>query len=229
QKKLNSANAVCPGKGEAPGAMTIGKESSYFEREQFFDLYTSILATGIKCGRTRIATIMHPGNKEAHSNWHDWSHNDPHDAPYNHRQVVADNIRWIIETSLVPLLEKLNTPESGGQTFLDNSLILFGSVNSWAHNQSHLPIFTLGSAGGLLETGHYLDYRNRDRSDGKGIYYNQLMITVLRSMGLSDADIAANGNYAYSGILPSGRGYAYSPSVAQMASRPLPFLWKGVG
>lgn len=227
QQKLDSTVRQCAGKGDAPADVSMTQYSSDSEREQFFDLYTSILAAGIKCGRTKVAVLKHPGNKDANANWHDWSHNDPHDAPYNHRQVVADNVSWIIESTLVPLLNKLDTPESEGRTFLDNSVVLFGSVNSGAHKQYHLPIMTVGSGGGAFRTGNYIDYRSDQKSDGHGVYYNQLLISIMMAMGLSPGDISANGNYAYSGVLPSGKGHSYANSVTQMAQNPLPFLWNG--
>jgi hypothetical protein len=227
QQKLNSSVAQCAGKGTLPADLSIGGNSTNAEREQFFDLYTSILAAGMKCGRTKVAAIRAPGTQDASSNWHDWSHNDPHDAPYDHKEVVADNVSFIVETIMVPLLQKLDTNEGSGRTFLDNSVVLFGGVNSGAHKQYHLPMVTVGSGGGSLRTGHYLDYRKRVNGSGRGVYYNQLLISIMQSMGLSPADIAANGNFAYSGVLPSGKGYSYANSVTQMAQHPLPFLWNG--
>ncbi len=227
QMKLNATAAQCAGKGTAPSALSINGSSTDAERTQFFDLYTSILAAGLKCGRTKIATIKTPGNQAASGNWHAWSHNDPHDAPYDHKEVVADNVSYIIENMVVPLLTKLDTNEGSGSTFLDNSVVLFGGVNSGAHKQYHLPMLTVGSGGGAFRTGHYIDYRKRVNGSGRGVYYNQLLISIMMAMGLSPQDIAANGNYAYSGVLPEGMGYSYSPSVTNMAPNPLPFLYTG--
>lgn len=173
------------------------------ERELFYDLYTSVLAAGIKCGRTRIGTIRCSG-KTTSGPWHDWGHQ-------GNRNEIADLLSWQVEKILVPLLRKLDTEEMDGNTYLDNSLVMYGNINSFVHFNVNRSILTAGSGAGFFETGLYLDYRNRNaakdfRATGinaiqPGVFYNQLLVSIMQSMGLSESDYnVLPGVLGYSGI-----------------------------
>jgi hypothetical protein len=183
------------------------------DRKRYFDLYTSVLAAGIKCGRTKIATMYGEGwdvegsNQIYHDPWHQWGHDGK-------TANVANTLRWGVENIYVPLLKKLDEEEANGATFLDNSIVVLGNDNSKIHKPWSRPILTAGSAGGYLKTGMYVDYRQRGvtcnymfYATGEathemypGIIYNQFLVTVLQAMGLKPADYERAGIIGYSGV-----------------------------
>lgn len=59
------------------------------------------------------------------------------------------------------LLDRLKQIDEGGQSLLDNSLLLFGSnlFNGDKHEADEMPLILAGRGGGSLETGRVLDYR----------------------------------------------------------------------
>ncbi len=211
QQKLIATSAVLPmcSKPTTPtDNLTIDDIGSNMDRTTFYDLYTSIIAAGIKCGRTKIATMTGGNNIESGSgNLHSWGHDGKTDD-------VANTMRWTLENVFVPLLRKLDVDEGGGKTYLDNSLMIFGNDNSKIHKSWSRPILTAGSAGGFLKTGNYVDYRQRGvltklayygtgnfpaHEMYPGILYNQLLVTALQAMGLTPADYDRPGILGYSG------------------------------
>ena len=81
---------------------------------------------------------------------------------------------------------------SGGATFLDNSLIMFGNQNSTGYHRNwDRNILLAGGAAGYFKTGQFVDYRQRGvttKYAQPGILYNQLIITILKSMGFKDTN-----------------------------------------
>jgi hypothetical protein len=192
QKKLNIVTAaVCSAPATPTSSTSMGSIATNIDREVFLDLYTSILAAGIKCGRTSVATlhgIMAVETQGAYSfdNLHTWGHDSGKTAE------VGDAMRWFVDKAIVPLISKLDVDEGGGSTFLDNSLIMFGNQNSTGYHKNwDRNILLAGGAGGYFKTGQFVDYRQRGVSTNygqPGILYNQLIITILKSMGIKDSN-----------------------------------------
>ncbi len=112
------------------------------------------------------------------------------------------------------LLEKLDVPESGGSTILDNSLVYWGNELGFNHIAYSVPCLLAGSAGGFIKTGRYLDYIDWDgrsyfsQEDGnviKGIPHNRFLVTVLQAMGLSPEDYERDGKPGYGSTSVNGR------------------------
>jgi hypothetical protein len=61
------------------------------------------------------------------------------------------------------LVEKLKAIDEGGQSLLDNSLLMFASslFDGDAHSAEQLPIVLAGRAGGAMKTGRILDYMEK--------------------------------------------------------------------
>jgi hypothetical protein len=183
---------------------------SDMDREAFLDLYTGVLAAGIKCGRTSIGCMKGPmqvatQGRYTYDNFHGWGHE-------GHSDRSGNAIRWMVEKMYVPLLEKLDTPEADGRTFLDNSIVMFGSENSEGfHRGWDLPILLAGDAGGFLKTGYFCDYRQRGVSTNygqPGILHNQLMMTILQAMGVPSNDpILQDFAYAEQVMAPATQGF----------------------
>ncbi len=191
QKKLNIVSAaICSAPAVPTNSTDMENISTNIDRELFLDLYTSILASGIKCGRTSIATLqgimaVETQGPYAFANLHSWGHDLK-------TTEVGNAMRWFVDKAIVPLITKLDVDEGGGLTFLDNSLIMFGNTNSAdVHRNWDRNILLAGGAGGYFKTGQFVDYRQVGVSTNygqPGILYNQLIITILKSMGIKDSN-----------------------------------------
>ncbi|HMC09938.1 MAG TPA: hypothetical protein VKH44_01555, partial [Pirellulaceae bacterium] len=64
------------------------------------------------------------------------------------------------------LVQRLKAIDEGGQSLLDNSILMLCSnlFDGDRHQADEMPILLAGRGGGTLETGRVLDYR--DRGDG---------------------------------------------------------------
>lgn len=60
------------------------------------------------------------------------------------------------------IARRLDAIQEGERTALDNTLLMFcSSMLTGSHDASQLPVVTIGRAGGKLETGRVLDYREQ--------------------------------------------------------------------
>jgi hypothetical protein len=67
--------------------------------------------------------------------------------------------------------QRLDEIQEGERTLLDNSAFLFcSSMLTGNHDASQLPVVLLGRAGGQLETGRVLDYRDRPNRKMSSLY-----------------------------------------------------------
>lgn len=191
-----------PNNSKVPGAANNDDEIA-----KIFELYVGVIVAGIKCGRTRIAT-MTDGIFDVTGwvgDWHQWGHDGK-------TSLVANTLRFGLEKLFIPLLKGLDVEEANGKTYLDNSICVWGNNNSKIHKAWSRPILTAGSAGGFLKTGMYVDYRRRGvkcdfmyYATGEashemypGIMYNQFLVTMLQAMGLSPSDYERPGVLGYS-------------------------------
>jgi hypothetical protein len=125
-------------------------------------LMCDIVALAFQTDKTRIATLMlnrdlsglfYPflGVSKTH---HSASHDD-----------LGDDFEKIVRyyvSNLAYLAGRLDSMPEGEGTVLDNTCLLYLS-NMWAgasHDNTHLPILTVGGMGGALKTGRVLDYSN---------------------------------------------------------------------
>ncbi len=227
-----------------PGRPTVGTSISPNQTlaaiESNYALMNDVIVAAIKCGLTRVASIFvaQPMQfpAEGAGSWHSNAHNctDP-----TVQQALVDINRWILERVFTDLIAKLDVPESGGRTFLDNSLVFYGQESSVLHSNVSQPVLTAGSAAGYFRTGNYIDYRNRTggallRTESgeeltSGLLYNRWLVTALQSMGLTPTDYELPGipgygdTYQNSSVYFSGqRTNAYNqdlPNVNQILPR----------
>ena len=206
QKKLNIVSAaICSAPPVPTKSASMGEIATNIDREVFLDLYTSVLAAGIKCGRTSVATLagimaVETQGTYSFANLHSWGHDSK-------TAEVGDAMRWFVDKAIVPLITKLDVDEGGGSTFLDNSLIMFGNTNSASvHRNWDRNILLAGGAGGYFKTGQFVDYRQPGvfaNYGQPGILYNQLIITILKSMGIKDSNPYLNEYAKADLIVPS--------------------------
>jgi hypothetical protein len=195
-----------------------------------WDLFLDLVTAAVMCDRTRIITIgvhkaLGPGPDPAsttpighyHSEdasggtWHGLAHDFGNE---NSRRMLKGINAWVADEVFAKLLGKLDVPELGDKTLLDNSLVYWGNELGFNHIGYSVPCLLAGSAGGYLKTGRYLDYIDWDghayfsQEDGnviKGIPHNQFLVTVLQAMGLSPADYEQNGQPGYGSTSTSGK------------------------
>jgi hypothetical protein len=81
---------------------------------------------------------------------------------------------------LARILTGLDAVQEGERTLLDNTMILFcSSMLTGSHDNSQLPVLLCGRAGGQLESGRVLDYRESDNRRMSSLY-----LSMMDKMGL---------------------------------------------
>jgi hypothetical protein len=125
-------------------------------------LMCDIVALGFQTDKTRVATLVlcrdlsglfYPflGVRKAH---HSASHDDLSDDYERISRYYVSNLAY--------LAARLEAMPEGEGTVLDNTCLLYLS-NMWSgfrHDNTRLPVLTVGGLGGTLETGRVLDYAN---------------------------------------------------------------------
>ena len=123
-------------------------------------LMCDIVALGFQTDKTRVATLVlcrdlsglfYPflGVRKAH---HSASHDDLSDDYERISRYYVSNLAY--------LASRLDAMPEGEGTVLDNTCLLYLS-NMWSgfkHDNTKLPVLTVGGLGGTLETGRVLDY-----------------------------------------------------------------------
>jgi hypothetical protein len=125
-------------------------------------LMCDIVALALQTDKTRIATLVlcrdlsglfYPflGVSKTH---HSASHDDLSDDYEKIARYYVGNLAY--------LAARLDAMPEGEGTVLDNTCLLYMS-NMWSgtsHDNTKLPILTVGGLGGSLKTGRVLDYTN---------------------------------------------------------------------
>jgi hypothetical protein len=160
-------------------------------------LMCDIVALAIQTDKTRIATMLmcrdlsglfYPflGVRDAH---HPASHNDNSD---DYERITRHYI-----TQLAYLAGRLDAMPEGNGTVLDNTCLLWLSnmFSGSRHDNSTLPILTVGGLGGTIETGRVLNYRDKGDENRK---LCSLYLSLMDKMGVSlvrfgDADTRLAG------------------------------------
>ena len=168
---------------------------------QNLKLFMDIVAMAFICGNSRIAT-MYLSNRFstwALGNWHqDIAHN--HSDP-DAQLVLRDSLQFAFENAFLYLMSRLDSEIDDpltGETVLDNSLMVWQlECSHQTHENRNMPTVTAGSAGGWMNTGLQIDYRNHDHGEYRrhgaiqpqpGLPINRWWATLLQSMGLSPSD-----------------------------------------
>lgn len=195
-----------------------------------WDLFLDVVTAAVMCDRTRVITLgvhkaLGPGPDSSdttlvghyHSEdasggtWHGLAHDF---SNANSRRMLKGINAWIAAEVFGSLLERLDVPEVGDSTYLDNSLVYWGNELGFNHIAYSVPCLLAGSAGGFIKPGRYLDYIDWSgrayfsQEDGnviQGIPHNQFLVTALQAMGLAPADYERGGQKGYGSTSVSGR------------------------
>jgi hypothetical protein len=222
QKKLN-ANVSAPqpmtcmtptGPANSPV-----KSSNPADYQVVIDQMFDVIEVGVKCGKIQVATLMMhvydyfsgtvnfiPGITGSNR-----FHEDINHAGTDELRAMKLALMTFFANRVSRFLTRMDVVEdtNTGMTYLDNSLVLWGNdqgatKSTNAHNSVNMPVLLAGSAGGYLKTGRHIDYgpsygsTRRPIGGDEGAYkrgrpYNQLLITILQSMGLQPADYEVGG------------------------------------
>ena len=146
-------------------------------------LMCDIVALAFQTDKTRVATLVlcrdlsglfYPflNVRKAH---HSASHDDLSDDYEKISRYYVGNLAY--------LAEKLDAMPEGEGTVLDNTCLLYLS-NMWSgfkHDNTKLPVLTLGSLGGTLQTGRVLNY-NEAGDDNRKLC--SLHLSLMDRMGV---------------------------------------------
>lgn len=197
--RLGSTRGECVPPGEPVAGRIQSEDVDRGAREQ-----VDIGIAALRCGLTNIINFYldpdvlftgeHHGVEGGH---HGASHNSGDGAV----QSIFNAHQWHMR-NIASFAAGLEATESGSATLLDQSMILvnneIGSQSNGSGNQlgqydlNHasydVQSLIIGSAGGALQTGNFLDYRS-GHERGRwtrhiGMAYNQVFITAMLAMGL---------------------------------------------
>jgi len=123
-------------------------------------LMCDIIALGFQTDKTRVASLLLARDLSAlyypflgvSKQHHGASH---YDTEPDYQKIVLFQV-----SQLAYLAQRLEAMREGESTVLDNSCLLFLS-NMWSgtkHDNKKVPVVTIGSLGGKLQTGRALDY-----------------------------------------------------------------------
>jgi hypothetical protein len=146
-------------------------------------LMCDIVALAFQTDKTRVASLVlcrdlsglfYPflNVRDAH---HSASHNDESDAYERISRYYVSNLAY--------LAGKLDAMPEGDGTVLDNSCLLYLS-NMWSgerHDNTKLPVLTVGGLGGSLKTGRALDYSKAGDDNRK---LCSLHLSIMDRMGV---------------------------------------------
>jgi hypothetical protein len=186
---------ACNAPGEPP---QLGVENAE-DMPDITRLQLDLLALALACDLTRVASVQFSTAVNAIgfpwlgsvAEGHNLSHRGPSDTAAI--EQLTQRARWYTE-QVAYLVQQLASITEGDRTLLDNTLLVWGNELSIGNNHSHaeIPFVLLGSAGGQLRTGRYLQLGSQP--------HNRLLISVLQAMGV-DATAFGHPDFARSGAL----------------------------
>lgn len=219
---------------------------------EFWRLMNDVIVASLSCDTSRIVTLR-AGDMWSDSGATGWFHDTPlewhQDIAHqwftdSSQQALVESNQRFFQNVFLDLVNKLDAvQEADGGTLLD-ACLAFWTMESGSHTHDpiDLPIVMAGGACGWLNTGSYIDYRNRNvvAHDGQGefdigvptyvgLLYNQFLGTCMQAMGLApeDYEVEPGGGYGYHWEAPETwyAGYQkYPSSVANARGEVLPFL-----
>jgi hypothetical protein len=163
-------------------------------------LQLDLLALALACDLTRVASVQFSTAINAigfpwlnsTAEGHNLSHRGPSDTAA--KDQLTQRARWYAE-QIAYLAQQLAAITEGDRTVLDNTVMVWGNELSLGNSHSHseVPFMLLGSAGGSLRTGRYLQFGAQP--------HNRLLVSVLQAMGV-EATTFGHADFGSGGALP---------------------------
>lgn len=228
QRKLQVAPA--PSCGDLKPPATDTNAGSLIQQAQ---LWNEVVAAGLICGTSRVATIKH-GDVFTSGYGGSWHQDIVHQAATNdgaHDWVVKHNQQFF-ENVFMDLVRRLDVDSGGGRTTLDDSLVVWTMESGpISHDNDSTPAVCAGSAGGFFKTGMFVDYRNVANKQlsspnftrAPGLPYNRWLATMLQAMGIPAREWERPGRKGYGSLL-NDKPQWYTPAMLTDASTPLPII-----
>ncbi len=208
--RLEAGGSVGCSEPTAPGSSDTAQGLDLAVLENAAAAFVDVIIAAIRCDVTRVVTLdvwkaigrgvgaggsdvafVHgglPNPEDWHEAAHQWG-----DGTADAR-VFAVN-RWIASEIFTRLLAELDVVEDAtGETYLDNSVVMWGNELGFNHLNWSIPTLLAGGGGGSFKTGRYIDYIdwNQPAKFGQhngavieGVPYNRLMVTLLQAFGLT--------------------------------------------
>jgi len=230
--KLDASSSILCNEPTAPGSVNSGSGVDVAMIEAATNAFVDVAIAALRCDVTRIVTLdlfkaigrgVAPGGGDLgfiHSglmdpvDWHETAHN--WGDPTADAKIRAIN-EWIAREVFLRFLEELDV-EAGvsGETFLDDTVIMWGNELGFNHLNWSIPTLLAGGAGGALQMGRYIDYIDWDQpakfgqNNGaviEGVPYNRLLVTLLQAFGLeaSDYEPLNHGEAGYGSTSTAGK------------------------
>ena len=185
-----------PTREHLPVTMERPKNGLPEDIREHMRLMCDIVALAFQSDKTRVASLLLCRDLSGLF----YPFLDVRDAhhPASHRDLSDDyeRVSRFYCSQLAYLAGRLQAMPEGNGTVLDHSCLLFLS-NMWsgfAHDNSKLPVVTVGSLDGTLETGRVLDYLDQGDEDRKlcSLYLSLMdrMGVTLEKFGNADARLA---------------------------------------
>lgn len=164
--------ACDPSNGEPNGGLSI-HSADY--REQVTQAHANVLASGLSCGVSRVATMQIGRSADQVVIKSVSSTRNPHDCAHRYGSVdewLNSRIWYVKQVKyLLDRLAAFPDPDVAGDSLLDHTLVVFTSemADGAPEHMQDVPITLLGGASGLLNNGtgkgRFLDLSNQgDRS-----------------------------------------------------------------
>jgi hypothetical protein len=193
-----------------------------------------IIVAAIRCDLTRVATLI-PAFRGLEYRWlqgqFSHHHSISHDGTPAGEYAIGEIYRYL-GTKFAELATKLDVVEdpNTGATYLDNSVAFWGNDMSYGyqHEWQDMPVMLAGGAGSL-KTGRYVDFRTlglKERATSwafAGRPYNQLLVTLLQSFGLTPSEYEQNASVGYGYYPATSTVYDLGDSAKRS---PLPAILK---
>jgi hypothetical protein len=205
-KSLRTVSCTKPG---APPSSPGNASQDRNDIRTKWELFVDIIVASLMCDRTRVFTLdvrkvltnaaaLYHNPDGVGGSWHGAAHR----WGSADQQAITEGHTWAAENIFLKLMEKLDVPEEGGSTYLDNSLIYWGGELGFNHINYSVICLLAGSAGGYVKTGRYIDYIDWTSKAYfgqfggtviRGIPHNQFCVTAMQAMGLGPADYERPG------------------------------------
>ncbi len=185
ENRLASSGGSCGNWGFNPKGFKVTR-TGFWENPEYrdttqmgtiADLQTDIAVHALACGLTRVVTIK--WNQTVNENVMSEAgtamtcHGASHSGGPEFVKVKAWYMKYMAK--LIQALKA--TPDSGGGTLLDNTLVFHGSClarGDW-HNHDNMPFFVAGGSAGGITGGRVLEFSN--------VPHNKLLVSIARFMG----------------------------------------------
>lgn len=206
QRRVASVGSVCS---------SLRPATSFADRKMLLRALNDVIVSLIACGKCHSfhgwSYCIASSDAEDYHNWSHQGYNGDTDVVANAAAATSllEHNRSIMNDMFLDVVTKLDQA-----SLLDNSLVAVVQEHSKRGHQSwNIPVITAGSAGGILKTGQYVDYRDLNSGDDKefvrfGFPANQLLANFLNALDVTPAEYEAyNPAGAISPVFANNSGY----------------------